>query len=157
METGTDQRRRNSSLWAGGLVLLLAVALGFVPLFVQLPGQQALPFVDLVLSALAVVLIIMGLRRTIAHPKGYPGKVSAWLLTVVSGLLMMFAVFGFIAARHLPDANAAPQIGQKAPDFQLQDMNGHPVSLAQLLAEPGNRASSARPKALLLIFYRGYW
>ena len=164
MESGTEQRRepkerqRNSALWAGSLLMLLSVVLGFMPLYAQLPGQQALPWVDLLLSVIAVVLIVMGLRRTIARPERYSGKVGAWVLTVLSSLLMAFAFFGFFAARHIPDANAAPQIGQKAPEFQLQDIHGQTVSLAQLTAEPVDSASGgARPKALLLIFYRGYW
>lgn len=138
--------------------MLAAVVLGFMPLYAQLPGQQALPWVDVLLSVLAVVFVVIGLRRTIAEPERYPGKAGAWVLTIVSTLLMAFAFFGFFAARHIPEANAAPQIGQKAPDFQLQDMNGKPVSLTQLLTEPVDAASSGpRPKAVLLIFYRGYW
>ena len=160
MQTGVEQRQRNLPLWAGSLLLVLAVALGFVPLFAQLPGQQALPWADLLLSVLAVVLIVMGLRRTLAQPARYGGKVGAWILTILSSLLLAFAVFGFYGARHIPDANAAPQVGQKAPDFQLQDMNGRTVSLDQLLAEPVDAAHSGNgtpPKAVLLIFYRGYW
>ena len=49
------------------------------------------------------------------------------------------------------------QVGQRAPDFTLADSTGRSVSLDDLLAaEPGNLASSG-PKAVLLIFYRGYW
>lgn len=138
--------------------MLLALVLGFMPLYAQLPGQQALPWIDVLLSVLAVVFIAVGLRRTITQPERYRGKAGAWVLTVVSTLLMAFAFFGFFAARHIPEANAAPQKGQRAPDFQLQDTNGQIVSMAQLLAEPVAPASSGpRPKALLLIFYRGYW
>jgi len=36
----------------------------------------------------------------------------------------------------------------RAPDFALQDVNGRTVTLSDL--ERGNRA-------VLLIFYRGYW
>ena len=39
-------------------------------------------------------------------------------------------------------------------DFTLPDSTDQPVSLAQLFsAAPG----TAQPKALLLVFYRGYW
>lgn len=138
--------------------MLAAVVLGFMPLYVQLAGQRALPWVDVLLSVLAVVFIVIGLRRTIAQPEHYRGKVGAWVLTVLSSLFMAFAFFGFFAARHIPGASGAPQIGQKAPDFELKDTNGQKVSLAQLLTEPVDAArSGTRPKALLLIFYRGYW
>jgi peroxiredoxin len=54
----------------------------------------------------------------------------------------------------LPASTAAPQVGQKAPQFTLIDSNDRPVTLAQLLTEPINNQP---PKAVLLIFYRGYW
>jgi peroxiredoxin len=41
------------------------------------------------------------------------------------------------ADRQLPESGAAPQVGEKAPDFTLTDSNNKPVTLAQLLAEPG--------------------
>jgi peroxiredoxin len=40
-------------------------------------------------------------------------------------------------------------VGQKAPDFVLDDQDGKPVALADLVSPPS--------KATLLIFYRGYW
>jgi peroxiredoxin len=39
-------------------------------------------------------------------------------------------------------------VGQRAPDFALADANGKTVALSDMLK--GNRA-------VLLIFYRGYW
>lgn len=41
----------------------------------------------------------------------------------------------------------ALKVGQRAPDFELPDMGGHMVSLAQLHADG----------PLALIFYRGLW
>ncbi len=65
------------------------------------------------------------------------------------------------AALALLAALAAParalEVGQKAPDFTLTDTSGQAVSLAQLLANPIDAASGKAPKAVLLIFYRGYW
>jgi hypothetical protein len=83
----------------------------------------------------------------------------------------MFAmvVFGQYHARDLPASSGAPQVGQKAPDFTLSDSNGNTVSLGQLLGSgaaatgtPGEASGattvgSPAPKAVLLIFYRGYW
>jgi hypothetical protein len=66
-------------------------------------------------------------------------------------------------------------VGQKVPGFTLADTNGNKVSLDQLLgkgeaatktvslvAPPANQSptamSTAMPtKAVLLVFYRGYW
>ena len=47
-----------------------------------------------------------------------------------------------------------PQVGQKTPDFTLANTNGQQISLAQLLSTP---VGNAHPKAVLLVFYRGYW
>ncbi len=49
----------------------------------------------------------------------------------------------------------SPRVGQKAPTFTLVDSDGETVSLAQLLSGTGQRSDP--PKAVLLIFYRGYW
>ena len=155
MQTEREQRERNSPLWAGVLLLVLAFALGFVPFFAQVPGQGALPWLNLLLSVLAVVLIAAGLRRVISQPERYRGKAAAWLLTVLSSLLLLFAIFGFYVARKLPSPGGAPQVGQKAPGFELKDSNGQTVSLQQLLAQPAAHADHSR--AVLLVFYRGYW
>jgi peroxiredoxin len=42
----------------------------------------------------------------------------------------------------------APRVGQKAPEFTLPDQNEKPVALADLLS---------RSRAVVLIFYRGFW
>ncbi len=153
-----EQRQRNWLLWTGALSLVLALALGIVPFVAQVPGQDILPWLDPLLSVLAVVLVITGLRRATREPNRYRGKATGWLLAGLSSLLLVFSVFAFYAARHIPEANAAPRTGQKAPDFELKDTNGNVVSLAELLAEPLNPAqTSSRPKAVLLVFYRGYW
>lgn len=104
------------------------------------------------------MFFIAALRRASSQPERYRGKAAGWALTIVSSLVLLFAVFAFYFARKVPDAAAAPQVGQKAPDFELKDTNGQTVSLAQLLAEPLNAArAGAHPKAVLLVFYRGYW
>jgi hypothetical protein len=157
MNTGREQLKRNSPLWAGVLLIVLAI-LTFALFFVSVPGQQFLPWVNLLLSGLAVVFFIAGLRRASSQPERYRGKAAGWALTIVSSLVLLFAAFAFYVARKVPDAAAAPQVGQKAPDFELKDTKGQTVSLAQLLAQPHDAAGAgARPKAVLLVFYRGYW
>jgi uncharacterized membrane protein len=151
-------REKNWPLWTGALTLVLAFVVGIVPFIAQFPGQGALPWLDLLLSILAVALVIIGLRRATREPHRYRGKVAGWTLATLSSLLLLFTIFGFYAARHIPQANAAPQVGQKAPDFELKDTSGRDVSLSQLLAEPLDASQNGpRPKAVLLVFYRGYW
>jgi peroxiredoxin len=53
--------------------------------------------------------------------------------------------------RRVLASSGAPRVGQKAPDFMLLDQNGKPVGLGDLLSGPEG------PKAVALIFYRGFW
>lgn len=151
-------QRANRPLWLGALFLVLAFLMGAVPFFVQLPGQQAIPWLNLLLGAVAVVFFIRGLRLATRQPETYRGKAAGWTLAILSSVLFLFSLFAYYASRHIPDANAAPQVGQKAPDFELKDTTGQPVSLAELLAAPVNAGETGpQPKAVLLVFYRGYW
>ncbi len=147
------QHRRNWSLWAG-VLLLVAGLLSNALFFVSFPGQQFVPWLNLALFVVSAILFIVGLRRAIVQPQTYRGKIAGWIFTVLSVLLLGFTVFAFFASRALPASAASPQIGQKAPEFTLSDTNGQIVSLAQLLAGPN---PATRPKAVLLVFYRGYW
>jgi 4-amino-4-deoxy-L-arabinose transferase-like glycosyltransferase len=147
-----NERRRNSALWLG-LVLTIVALLSQGLFFFKVPGQNALPWLNLALGTVAVLMVTVGVKRAFAEPQRYRGKVAGSIITVVSIFLFAITVFGFVSARKLPAASGAPQIGQKAPDFTLPDINGKSVSLAQLLSTPGN----SHPKAVLLVFYRGYW
>lgn len=155
MNANNLQLRRNLPLWAGAVLIVLAV-LSFMLFFVSVPGKQSLPWVNLLLSALAVVLFVTGLRRASSQPERYRGKAAGWVFTVVSSLVLLLGILFFHISRNLPDPNAASQVGQRAPDFELQNTNGQTVSLAGLLAGPLDGAGKP-PKAVLLIFYRGYW
>ena len=66
----------------------------------------------------------------------------------------MFTVAVLVGGRQLPASRRAPQIGQKAPEFRLNDTSGKAVSLSELLSTPIN---GQPPKGVLLVFYRGYW
>jgi peroxiredoxin len=69
--------------------------------------------------------------------------------------VFIFAIL--IAGRWLPPAQGAPRIGNKAPEFTLADASGKATSLAELLTTPINVTNTAKPRGVLLIFYRGYW
>jgi hypothetical protein len=155
MNMNNERLERNSALWTGTILIVLAF-LSFMLFFVSLPGKQALPWVNLLLSVLAVVLFAIGLRRAISQPERYRGKIAGWVLTVVSSLFLLFSIAVSYGSRHLPATNTSPQMGQKAPEFTLKDTNGQTASLTGLLAQPLD-ATSKPPKALLLVFYRGYW
>ena len=104
---------------------------------------------------MALASFAVGLKRAFAMPQVYRGRISASILGAVSLLLVAGSVWLFVHVRDLPASSEAPQVGQKAPDFTLTDTDGNQVSLAQLLAS--SAGSSAAPRAVLLVFYRGYW
>src|SRR5689334_13959846 len=99
---------------------------------------------------------------------GYRGKGSRAVPRVLSLLICGLVAIAAVTSRALPTAAGAPQVGQKVPDFTLADTSGNKVSLEQLLKLEGRDAvfraggiTSAKfipaPKAVLLVFYRGYW
>jgi len=111
--------------------------------------------VNLILFAIALVLLFFGLRRAFKPDKRIISRIFSSLAAVfgvalLAGLLFVVYVMG----SWLPASSAAPRVGQKAPDFTLNDLNDKPVALSQLLTEPFNNQP---PKGVLLIFYRGYW
>ncbi len=177
--TEMTERRRNLAPWAA-LFLGLAALFSNVGFFLAVPGQRAIPFLSWALAVIALVFAAMGVMRAFRQPQIYGGKVSSSVLGVVSLLLFALVIFGSVSARKLPSSAGAPQPGQKAPDFTLADTNGNKVSLGQLLGKdrvsltatprealerlgmasklPPAPAGGATPtKAVLLIFYRGYW
>jgi hypothetical protein len=147
------ERPSNSALW-WGFVLALSAMLCNMAFFINAPAQRSIPWVSLLLAVVALVFVGKGLWRVLAPPRIYRGRILGTILSILSLLLVAVAVFAFFSARALPVSTGAPQVGQKAPDFTLADTTGQPVSLDQLFAPAADGTS---PKAVLLIFYRGYW
>ena len=148
-------RRTNSALWIGALLVVLGIASNVVS-FLQLPSV-AFTWVTVVLPILSVVVLLVGVVRAFRQPMVFGGKISGTIVTVIAVLLGALSTFGFIHARELPASSAAPKVGQKAPDFTLTNTSGQQVTLSQLLSTPIETASGKAPKAVLLVFYRGYW
>lgn len=162
------ERRRNRAPWLALLLAVVAV-LSNVGFFVSMPGQGALVWVGLVLAVAALVNAAVGVMRAFRQPQVYGGKVSSSILGMIALLLCAFVGFAFATARALPASSGAPHVGQKAPDFTLADTSGAKVSLKQLLGKTSGplvtaltnsnatSATATPPKAVLLIFYRGWW
>jgi hypothetical protein len=147
-------KRLNWQIWAG-FILSLVAALSYEFVFARWPITRDWPWANMILFAIAIVLLFLGLRRAFKPDKRIVSKIFSSLAAAFGIFLPVGLLFViFVAGRWLPASAAAPQVGQKAPDFTLTDPNNKPVTLAQLLSEPIN---NKRPKAVLLIFYRGYW
>ena len=151
-----NTRRLNWPLWVGFL-LTLGAFFSYFFIFVQWPITRDFPWANLLLFAVAAVLLFIGFRHGFAADRPHPTRSK--IVTTIVGLLSV-AVLGlfvftiFVAGRMLPASHGAPQVGQQAPDFALPDISGKSVSLSQLLSEPVN---GNPPKGVLLVFYRGYW
>ena len=186
-ETAIPQQTVGQRNWASWIGLLLAVAavLSNAGFFLGFPGRATV-WLGVVLTIAAVVCAVIGVMRAFRQPEVYRGKVSSSILGVLSLLICGLVAFGAVHSRDLPSPAAAPQVGQKVPDFTLADTSGIQVSLDELLgranagAVPANAYVKAKvkellestsanelpqvvlpaptpTKAVLLVFYRGYW
>ena len=68
-------------------------------------------------------------------------------IPLIVAVVLLAAAVTFVAARmRVPRPQSAFVEGQLAPDFTLNDQDGHPF-----------RLSEQRGAGVVLIFYRGYW
>src|SRR5882757_400686 len=116
----TITRQRNWAPWIA-LLLALAALLSNAGFFLGLPGQRAIPWLSVALAIAALVCAAVGIMRAFRQQQVYGGKVSSSILGVVSLLICGLVVFASVHSRDLPSSAAAPQVGQKVPDFTLAD------------------------------------
>jgi hypothetical protein len=141
------KKRRTWSVWVGFLFVLA----GFLsyPFFARFPITRDFPWANLLLFCLGGILLLAGLVRAFGRPHLYRGKIFGSIFAALS--LCLFAVFAygvFYQLRQVPASSGAPHVGQKAPEFTLPDQNDKPTALADLVSGA---------KAVVLIFYRGFW
>jgi drug/metabolite transporter (DMT)-like permease len=141
------KRNWNWALWIGFLFALAALfSYGF---FAQFPTTRDFPWANLLLFAVAGILLVAGLFRAFGKARVYRGKIFGPILAVLA--ILMFGFFSYVffyVLRQVPPSTGAPRVGQKAPGFTLSDQDGQDVSLSDLIS---------KSKAVALIFYRGFW
>jgi len=149
----TRVQKRTLAPWMGLLLTVLGALSNGLP-FVGFPAAPV-PWTSLLLSMIGFVVVVLGLWRAFGQSAVYKGKLSGSIAAAFSLLFLAGAIVFFWSARHIPaESAAAPQVGQRVPDFTLPDSRGHSVSMTQLFS---GAAGKEPPKALLLVFYRGYW
>ena len=142
------KRSRNALLWIGFAIVLIAVG-SYIPLFAVFPATRDIPWANYLLFLAGGALLAVGVRRAFRDPARYRGRISGSILTVLSVILFTFFVVVITwFSKQIPAAGNALTVGQKAPAFALLDTAGKQVSSADLLKNH---------RALVLIFYRGYW
>jgi hypothetical protein len=150
--TDAVQTRNHWAVWLG-LLLTVAGILGNVLLLTTLL-PAIFTWLVVAASALGAIFLVLGVAQTFRRPQQYRGKTWGSVAAALSVLLCAGSVGFLLFTRHLPRSAGAPQVGQRVPEFTLTDSTGQAVSLSQLLSgAPG----TAAPKAILLVFYRGYW
>ena len=147
-------KKFNWQIWTGFLLSLFAL-ISYPFLFVNWPSTRDFPWANFLLFAVAMVLLFLGIRRSFRPDRRILSKILSSLAAALGALILGLFLFAyFVAGRWLPPSLAAPQVGQKAPEFTLADTSNRSVSLSELLSQPINNKP---PKGVLLIFYRGYW
>lgn len=146
-------RRRNGAIWLGLLLTVLG-ALSNGLYFLGFPAA-AVVWISLLLPVLGLIFLLVGAGRAFRQPQVYRGRIWGSIAAGLAALVCAASILFFVVARRLPQPSAgAPQVGQRVPDFTLPDSDGHPVSLAEVLS---GSTGGTPPKAVLLVFYRGYW
>lgn len=148
------ERRRNL-LPLAGLILCVVAFLSYFLFFSQFAVTRDVPWVSWILFALGLGLIVAGVSRPFRQPERYRGRVLSPVLGVLSlGIIGLFVYSTTVASRQLPGAAGAPKVGEKAPDFVLQDPEGRSVRLYDVL---GSGVRGTPGSWVVLVFYRGYW
>ncbi len=141
------KRRWNWPIWLGFIVAV--GGLFSYEFFAQFPITRDFPWANLLLFAIGAALLLVGLFRAFGRPQVYRGKIFGSIFVTISFLLFAFFAYEiFYVLRQVPLSSQAPRVGEKAPEFTLVDPNGRSVALADLLSGS---------KAVVLIFYRGFW
>ncbi len=146
-------RRFNWPLWLG-FVLSVVTFFSYFAVFVWYPLTRDFPWANLLLFAVSAVLLLLGVRRALASDRRRSKIAAIVVATLGVVVIAVFVLAFFVGGRMLPASKGAPQVGQKAPDFSLNDSSSKAVSLNELLTTPVN---GTPPKGVLLVFYRGYW
>ena len=142
------KRRHNVMLWVGFVFVLLAVGT-YIPIFALFAATRDVPWANYLLFLAGGILLGIGLRRAFRQSEIYRGKVLGSILGALSlALLGLFSYGTFYAAKDLPVSATAVRVGQAAPDFTLASADGKQISLVDELR---------KNRAVVLIFYRGYW
>jgi len=141
------KRKWNWPIWVGFVVAV--GGLFSYEFFAQFPITRDFPWANLLLFAIGAALLMVGLFRALGRSQLYRGKIFGSILTAIA--LFLFAFFSyeiFYVLPQVPLSAQAPHVGEKAPEVTLLDQNEKSVALADLLT--GSRA-------VVLIFYRGFW
>ena len=126
-------------VWIGPILAFVGVA-SYFAFFLNFAITRDVPWVNLILLALALGASIAGLVRSRRR------VLAAGGLVVTLGLAGFFLYYTYVISYDLPSAELALDVGAPVPAVTLVDDRGQQVDIASL----------SRDK-LVLVFYRGHW
>jgi hypothetical protein len=128
---------------------VIVALISYIPIFALFPVTRDVPWANYLLFLLGGGLLAVGVSRAFRDSEHYRGKISSSVLAALSVLLFGFFVVSILYfAKQIPPAERALRPGQAAPPFVLQDIAGKQVASSELLKDY---------RAVVLVFYRGYW
>jgi hypothetical protein len=137
---------RNHLLWIGPLVVFVG-AVSYFLVFARYPALRDFPWVNLPLVLLGVLLVAVGVRRTLARDSGVRKKIFGTLALVFSLIIAgLFCFYVFSLSYGMPEPSDLTAKLETAPDFSLADQDGRTVTLSDL-----------RGRNVIIVFYRGHW
>jgi hypothetical protein len=127
-------------------------------------GRLALLSALVAASGIAAYVLLFRVALVRNHPEGYVAAAgvatglallalrrsrrwTSWLALAFSALVLVGGVWFNAVVARVPGTPTALRVGEPAPDFTLPDAGGRPVTLADYRGH----------KAVVLVFYRGYW
>ena len=109
------KRSWNAYVWSGLLVTAVALV-SYIPLFARFPSTRDFPWANLLLFALAMLLLAIGTARAFSRPERYRGKIIGPLFSLIAvASLALFVWTCFVFARRLPSPAVAIEAGSRAP------------------------------------------
>lgn len=131
----------------GGFLFTFAAAVSYFLVFAKFPTLRDVPWLNLPLVMLGMIVALVGVFRIYRQPGGLVGKLLASIGAFLSvAIAAAFNYYIFSLSYQIPVAADAPVNAEKAPDFSLLDHTGKEVSLSDYLGQN-----------VILVFYRGYW
>ena len=126
--------------WLAALsVVVSATAIGVYSRFLRVAAVRNNP--EGYVAAFAIAAVIAGLAVALRR------RWYTWAVLVLSVVLVLGgAAFNFVLAR-IPAVQTTLRVGERAPEFTLQDATGRRVALADYRGK----------KPVVIVFYRGYW
>ena len=144
--TETPRRKRNHAIWLAPLIVFVG-AISYFMYFVQFPALRDVPWLNLPVVVLGVLVGVCAVWRAFAKPDVYRGKILGSLSLVFSLLLAgLFGTYIVYFSYQMPQPTSTSMELDIAPAFTLNDQDAKPVSLSDFSG-----------KKLIMTFYRGHW